>query len=73
MTLGLLAARTEHSVALKTYLLALALFLTLLIGLSRVYLGVHWPSDFLAGWAVGACWVLMCWLIMSRLQLTGQV
>jgi undecaprenyl-diphosphatase len=73
LTLGFMVARTQHAVALKVYLLSLALFLTLLVGLSRVYLGVHWPSDVLAGWAVGACWALMCWLVMSRLQETGKV
>jgi undecaprenyl-diphosphatase len=73
LTLGFMVARTQHAVALKIYLLSLALFLTLLVGLSRVYLGVHWPSDVLAGWAVGASWALMCWLVMSRLQETGKV
>lgn len=66
-------ARTQRTVALKVYLLSSALFLTLLVGVSRIYLGVHWPSDVLAGWAVGACWALMCSLVMSRLQGAGKV
>jgi undecaprenyl-diphosphatase len=73
LTLGDLLARAQRSVALKVYILSLALFLTVLVGLSRIYLGVHWPSDVLAGWAVGACWALMCWLVMSRLQTTGRM
>lgn len=73
LTLGFLVARTQHAAALKVYLLSLALFLTLLVGLSRIYLGVHWPSDVLAGWAVGACWAFMCSLVMSRLQGAGKI
>jgi undecaprenyl-diphosphatase len=40
----------------------------LMIGVSRVYLGVHWPTDVLAGWTAGAVWALFCWLIARWLQ-----
>ncbi|MTH66132.1 MULTISPECIES: phosphatase PAP2 family protein [Paracoccaceae] len=73
LTLGILIARTQQTLALKIYVLALAVFLTALVGMSRVYLGVHWPSDVLAGWAVGACWALFCSFILSGLQETGKV
>lgn len=73
LTLGYLVARTQRAAALKVYLLFLALFLTLLVGLSRIYLGVHWPSDVLAGWAVGACWALLCLLVRSRLHGAGKI
>jgi undecaprenyl-diphosphatase len=47
--------------------------MTLMVGFSRVYLGVHWPSDVLAGWTAGANWALVWWLIARRLQERGDV
>ena len=46
----------------------MAVFLTVLIGVTRVYLGVHWPTDVLAGWTAGAVWALLCWLLARWLQ-----
>lgn len=73
LTLGALLARFQPRRRLKIYLLALAILLTLAIGLSRVYLGVHWPSDVLAGWTLGAGWALFCWLAVRALQRRGKV
>ncbi len=73
LTLGALLARFQRHRRLKIYLLALATILTLLIGLSRLYLGVHWPSDVLAGWTLGSCWALLCWLVARQLQRRGKV
>jgi undecaprenyl-diphosphatase len=48
--------------------LFLAIFLTFAIGVSRVYLGVHWPTDVLGGWTLGAAWALLCWVVALLLQ-----
>lgn len=63
LTLGALLARAQEHRRLKIYLITVAVILTLLIGISRVYLGVHWPSDVLAGWCVGSAWALLCWAV----------
>jgi undecaprenyl-diphosphatase len=68
LTLAALLARTIASRAVRIYLMAVAITLVVLIGASRVYLGVHYPTDILAGWCVGSAWALACWTIMTRLR-----
>ena len=68
LTVGALLAHTQRSRAVRIYLLSLAVTLTILIGLSRLYLGVHWPSDVLAGWAFGSAWALLFWTLSSRAE-----
>jgi undecaprenyl-diphosphatase len=73
LTLGALLARSHRRKRLKAYFLLIAALLTILIGLSRVALGVHWPTDVLAGWTAGATWAIVCWLIARKLQLSHSI
>lgn len=73
LTIGALLARTQPSRPLKIYLICLAILLTLIVGFTRVYLGVHWPTDVLAGWTVGGIWALTCWLAAQLLQRRGKM
>lgn len=63
LILGAMMARIQPRLRLKAYFLALAVTVMVLVGFSRVYLGVHWPSDVLAGWAAGSLWALLCWIV----------
>lgn len=67
LTVGALLARSQTRTAERGYILGAAIVLTLLIGASRVYLGVHWPTDVLAGWCLGAAWALLCWIAATWL------
>jgi undecaprenyl-diphosphatase len=66
LTLGSLMASVLPGRVLKTYVLAVAVVATLLVGISRIYLGVHWPSDVLAGWCAGSAWAMFCWLVSRQ-------
>jgi undecaprenyl-diphosphatase len=73
LTLGALLARFATRRRTKAYLLTVALFATFVVGSSRVYLGVHYPSDVVAGWCAGLVWALICWLAARYLQYRGTV
>lgn len=68
LTLAALLTRTRARRGVKIYFVSVAVVLTILTGLSRVYLGVHYPSDVLAGWCVGSAWAVLCWTAALLLQ-----
>jgi undecaprenyl-diphosphatase len=73
LTLGALLTRTQKDRRVRIYLVAVAILLTLLVGFSRDYLGVHSPSDVIAGWVVGAAWATLCLAIARLLQAHRQI
>lgn len=68
LTLATLIVRLVDDVAMRVYVLAVAFLLTFAVGISRIYLGVHWPSDVAAGWALGIAWACLSWLVVSALR-----
>ncbi len=68
LVLGAILAQAHRSKAIKVYVMTMAIVITVLVGVSRVYLGVHYPTDVLAGWTLGAGWALCCWLVIQFMQ-----
>jgi undecaprenyl-diphosphatase len=60
VSLAWVIGRGFASQAFSRYLMACALMISLISGLSRLYLGVHWPTDVMAGWLAGTAWLALC-------------
>ena len=68
LTLGAMLMHISTRRITKIYCMGVAMLATLLIGSTRVYLGVHYPTDVLAGWLMGMSWALLCWLVERRIE-----
>lgn len=69
LSLAALLARVQKGYKLRIYIIGGALLLSFLIGISRIYLGVHYPSDVLAGWSAGLAWAVICWITAKYLEI----
>ena len=66
LSLGLMLSDLTSRRLVKTFVIAAPLTISSLVGLSRVYMGVHYPTDVVAGWWLGISWSLACWLAIRR-------
>jgi undecaprenyl-diphosphatase len=68
LTLGALSMRVADRRVAKAYCIVVAMGVSVLVGASRVFLGVHYPTDVLAGWLAGMIWALACWAVERRIE-----
>jgi undecaprenyl-diphosphatase len=68
LTLGAILMRVAERRLTKIYILGIATLLTFLVGVSRVCLGVHYPTDVIGGWIIGFVWASICWLVTERFE-----
>ena len=71
LVLGTMLARMERRRAIRIYFITVAALLTTLVGLSRIYLGVHYPSDVVGGWSAGLAWAIVWWFVARYFERRG--
>jgi undecaprenyl-diphosphatase len=73
LTLGAILMRAAESRITKIYILMIAILLTAIVGISRVYLGVHYPTDVIGGWIIGFMWASICWLVAQQFEASAHI
>lgn len=68
LSVAVVLARFESRPLIRAYLLGVGLLVTGTVGVTRVVLGVHYPTDVLAGWSLGVAWAAVCWLVLVWLE-----
>ena len=65
LTLAAILSSLDARRGFKAFVFSVAIFLTVTIGLTRIYLGVHWPTDVLGGWTLGAAFALTARVVLG--------
>jgi undecaprenyl-diphosphatase len=72
-TMGVILALAVQPLRLRLYVVSVAIAFALLVGATRVYLGVHYPTDVVAGWSIGFAWALLLGLLARILERRGAI